>query len=119
MTYTLLGDGIDDGEVAALLVAELSRVVPRGGPRVQLVRADTRRKVIIVPHRGVAHRHVTRAHHTVHHHILTVELLEMLPPLLRRPVRLSGDRRAIDRCQARTAGFRIIDARGRVLRNPV
>lgn len=115
----LLGDGIDDGEVATLLIANLSRVVPRGGPRVQLVRADARRIMIIVPHRGVAHRHVTRAHHTVHHHVPAVELLEMLSPLLRHPVRLFGVRRVIDRCQARTVGFRIIDARGRVRLNLV
>lgn len=115
----LLGDGIDDGEVAALLVAQLPRIVPRGGPRVHLVGSYTHRVTIIVSHRGAAQGDVARAQHAVHHDILAVELLEMLPPLLRQPVRLSGDRRrAIDRRRrAGTAGFRIIDAR--VLRVPV
>lgn len=115
----LLGNRINDGEVAALLVTELPRVVPRGGSRVQLMRADAHGVTIIVPHRGAAHGHVARAHHAVQHHVLGVELLEMLPGPLRYPVRLSGDPRAIDRCQARAAGFRIIDARGRVLCAPV
>lgn len=106
----LLSNRIDDGEVATLLVTHLPRVVPRGGPRVQLMRADAYRVMIIISYRSAAHGHIARAHHTVHHHVLSVELLET------PPVRLSGDRRAIDRCQARAGGFRIIDARGRVLR---
>lgn len=114
VTYMLLSNRIDDGEVATLLVTDLPRVVPRGGPCVQLMRADAYRVTIIVPHRGAAHCHIARAHHAVQHDVLSVELLETLP-VLRHPVRLSGDRRAIDRCQARAGGFRIIDARGRVL----
>lgn len=87
----LFSNRIDDGQIATLLVTELPRVVPRGSPRVQLVRADTYRIMIIIPHWGIAHGHVARAHHAMKHHILSVELLEMLP-LLRHPVRLSGDR---------------------------
>lgn len=114
----LLSNRIDDGEVATLLVTELPRVVPRGSPRVQLVRTDTHCIMIIIPHLGIAHGHVARAYHAMKHHILSVKLVEMLP-LLRHPIRLSGDRRVIDPCQARAGGFRIIDARGRVLCVPV
>lgn len=104
--------------MATLLVTDLPRVVPCGGPRVQLMRAHTQCVMIIVSHRGVTHGRVACAYHTVHHHVLSVELLEMVL-LLRRPVRLSGDRRAIERCQARAGEFRIIDARGRVPFAPV
>lgn len=114
-TYVRLRDGINDREVTPFLVADLPRVVPRDGPCVQFVRADTHRVMIIVPHRGAAQSHVACAHHTLPDHVPAVELLEMLLPL-RRPGRLSGDRRVIDRCQARTAGIWIIDARRRVLR---
>lgn len=114
-----LGDGIDDGEVTALLVAQLPRLVPCGGPRVYLMGTHTHGVTIIIPQRGTAHGDITRAQHAVHHDVLAVELLEMLPPLLRQPVRLSGDcRRTIDRRQARTGGpWIIIDVR--VLRIPV
>jgi len=115
----LLSNRIDDGEVTTLLITELPRIVPRGGSCVQLMCADTYCVMIIVSHWSTVHGHVARTHHAMQHYILSVELLETLPALLRHPVRLSGDRRAIDRCQARAGGFRIIDARGRVLCAPV
>jgi len=105
----LLSNRIDDSEVATFLITNFPCIVPHGGSRVQLMRTNTYRVTIIIPHRDTGHSHVARAHHTVQYHVLSVNRLS------HHPVRLSGDRRAIDRCKARAGGCRIIDARDRIL----
>jgi len=109
VTHMLLSNRIDDSEVATLLITNFSCIVPHGGPRVQLMRANTCRVTIIIPHRDTGHGHVARAHHAMQYHVLSVNRLS------HHPVRLSGDRRAIDRCETRAGGCRIIDARDHIL----
>jgi len=49
ITHALLSHRVDDGEVTALLVADLPCLVPRSDPRMQLVGPDPDCIMIVVP----------------------------------------------------------------------
>lgn len=78
ITHALLCNGVDDGEMSTFLNANLPRIVPCGGTRVQLVGTDSRRILIVIPHWNMSQGHIAHAHHAVHHHVPGIKCPETL-----------------------------------------